>query len=108
MDLPTHALRTDRPKAGSKLPAANSRSASTECHGASGNLFSAGVLSVVCGFSSKLDVKKMAGEEKDCAKDVKLRNHFVSNRFFLILVKSEGKNAIKLEKLKDCVEKHEN
>ena len=79
-----------------------------EGRGASGNLFSAGVLSVVCGFSSKLDVKKMAGEEKDCAKDVKLRNHLVSNRFFLILVKSEGKNAIKLEKLKDCVEKHEN
>jgi hypothetical protein len=51
--------------------------------------------------------KKMAGEEKDCAEDVKLRNHFVSNRFFLILIKSEGKNAIKLEKLKDCVEKHE-
>ena len=68
-----------RTRSGSKLPAANSRSGSTEGQGASGNLFSAGVLSVVCGFSSKLDVKKMAGEEKDCAKDVKLRNHFVSN-----------------------------
>ena len=42
----------------SKLPAANSRFGSTEGQGASGNLFSAGVLSVVCGFSLKLDAKK--------------------------------------------------
>ena len=43
----------------------------------------------------------MVAEEKDCAKDVKLRNHFVSNRFFVILVKSEEKDAIKLEKLEN-------
>ena len=42
----------------SKLPAANSCSGSTEGHGANGNLFSMGVLSVVCGFSLKLDAKK--------------------------------------------------
>ena len=42
----------------SKLPAANSRSGSTEGHGANGNLFSMGVLSAVCGFSLKLDAKK--------------------------------------------------
>ena len=42
----------------SKLPAANSRSGSTEGHGANGNLFLMGVLSVVCGFSLKLDAKK--------------------------------------------------
>ena len=42
----------------SKLPAANSGSGSTEGHGANGNLFSMGVLSVVCGFSLKLDAKK--------------------------------------------------
>ena len=48
----------------SKLPAANSRSGSTEGHGASGNLFSTGVLSVVCGFSSKLDVKKHGSRRK--------------------------------------------
>ena len=47
-----------RTRSGSKLPAANSRSGSTEGHGASGNLFSTGVLSVVCGFSLKLDAKK--------------------------------------------------
>ena len=86
-------------KGPSKLPAANSRSGSTEGHGASGNLFSTGVLSVVCGFSSKLDVKNMVVEEKYCEKDVKLRNHFVSNRFFVILVKNERKDRIKLEKL---------
>ena len=47
-----------RTRSGSKLPAANSRSGSTEGHGANGNLFSMGVLSVVCGFSLKLDAKK--------------------------------------------------
>ena len=73
--------RKEKFRVPSKLPAANSRSGSTEGHGANGNLFAAGVLSVVCGFSSKLDVKIMVAEEKDCAKDVKLRNHFVSNRF---------------------------
>ena len=41
--------------------------------------------------------KNMAGEETNCEKDVKLRNHFVSNRFYVILVKSDGKNAMKLE-----------
>ena len=45
-------------KGPSKLPAANSRSGSTEGHGANGNLFATGVLSVVCGFASKLNVKK--------------------------------------------------
>ena len=53
-----------RTRSGSKLPAANSRSGSTEGHGASGNLFSTGVLSVVCGFSSKLDVKKHGSRRK--------------------------------------------
>ena len=48
----------------SKLPAANSRSGSTEGHGANGNLFSMGVLSVVCGFSLKLDAKKTWQEKK--------------------------------------------
>ena len=47
-----------RTRSGSKLPAANPRSGSTEGHGANGNLFSMGVLSVVCGFSLKLDAKK--------------------------------------------------
>jgi len=41
--------------------------------------------------------KNMAGEETNCEKDVKLRNHFVSNRFYVILVKSDRKNAMKLE-----------
>ena len=50
----------------------------------------------------------MVVEENDGGKDVNLRNHFVLNRFFVIVVKSEGEDAIKLEKLKDCVEKHEN
>ena len=45
-------------KGPSKLPAANSRSGSTEGHGANGYLFSMGVLSVVCRFSLKLDAKK--------------------------------------------------
>ena len=44
--------------------------------------------------------RNMAGEETNCAKDAKLRNHFVSNRFYVILVKSDGKNAMKLENLK--------
>ena len=81
----------------SKLPAANSRSGSTEGHGANGNLFSMGVLSVVCGFSLKLYAKKHGRRETNCDKDFKLRNHFVSNRFYVILVKSDGKNAMKLE-----------
>ena len=55
----------------------------------------------MCGFSSKLDVKKMVGEEINCEKNVKLRNHFVSNLFFGILVKSEGKDAMKLENLEN-------
>ena len=42
----------------------------------------------------------MAGEETNCEKDVKLRNHFVSNRFYVILVKSDGKNMMKLENWK--------
>ena len=58
-------------------------------------------MSVVCGFSSKLDAKKMAGGEINCEKDLKLRNHFVPNSFFGILVKSKGKDAMKLEKLEN-------
>ena len=50
----------------------------------------------------------MTGEETICEKDVKLRNHFVSNRFFVILEKNEGKDAMKLEKLKKSVKKREN
>ena len=42
----------------SKLPAANSRSGSTEGHGANGNLCATGVLLAVCRFFSKLAVKK--------------------------------------------------
>ena len=53
-----------RTRSGSKLPAANSRSGSTEGHGANGYLFSMGVLSVVCGFSPKLDVKKHGSRRK--------------------------------------------
>ena len=45
--------------------------------------------------------KNMAGEETNCEKDVKLRNHFVSNRFYVILVKSDGKNEMKLENNKN-------
>jgi hypothetical protein len=41
--------------------------------------------------------KNMAGEETNFEKDVKLRNHFVANRFYVILVKSDGTNAMKLE-----------
>jgi hypothetical protein len=47
-----------RTRSVSKWPAENSRSGSTEGHGANGDLFSMGVLSVVCGFSLKLDAKK--------------------------------------------------
>ena len=50
----------------------------------------------------------MAGEETNCEKDVKLRNHFVSNRFYVILVKSDGGDAMKLEKLKIIIKKLEN
>ena len=41
----------------------------------------------------------MVVEENDGGKDVNLRNYCVSNRFFVILVESEGKDAIKLEQL---------
>ena len=37
--------------------------------------FSTGVFSVVCGFSSKLVVKKRVMEEIDGEKDIKFRNH---------------------------------
>ena len=44
--------------------------------------------------------KNMAGEKTNCEKDVKLRNHFVSNRFYVVLVRSDGKNAMKFENYK--------
>ena len=47
----------------------------------------------MCGFSSKLDVKKWQEE-----KDLKLSNYFVSKGFFVILVKTEGNDAMKIEK----------
>ena len=62
----------------SKLPAANSRSGSTEGHGANGNLFSTGVLSVVCGFSSKLDVKKHGSRRKRWWEGCKFKKPFRS------------------------------
>ena len=65
-------VENGRPEAPSKLPAANSRSGSTEGYGANGNLLSTGVLSVVCGFSSKLDVKKWQ-EEKSIVRKIKKR-----------------------------------
>ena len=51
----------------------------------------------------ELDVKKkIAKAENKCEKDVKLRNHFVSNRFFVILVKNERKeDPMKFEKLEN-------
>ena len=85
-----------------KLPAANSRYGSTEGQCASGNLFSTGVCSRSCaGFLWNWMRKNMAGEETNCEKDVKLRNHFVSNRFYVILVKSDGKMRwnLKIRKL---------
>ena len=63
----------------SKLPAANSRSGSTEGHGASGDLFAMrGAVGRVRVFF-EVGCEKMAGEEINCEKDVKLRKHFVSN-----------------------------
>ena len=58
------------------VPAANSRSGSTEGHGASGHLFATGVLSVVCGFSSKLDVKKHGSRRKRWREGCKIEKPF--------------------------------
>ena len=56
----------------------------------------------MCGFFFELDAKKIAKAENKCEKDVKLRNHFVSNRFFVILVKNERKeDPMKFEKLEN-------
>ena len=71
----------------SKLPAANSRSGSTEGHGASGNLLSTGVLSVMCGFSSKVDVKKHGSRRKRWWEGCKFEKVF---RFQLIF-RNSGK-----------------
>ena len=51
--------------------------------------------------------KNMAGEETNYEKYVKMRNHFVSNRFFVIFVKHEGKDAMKIKQFENCVKKHE-
>ena len=63
----------------SKLPAANSRSGSTEGHGASGDLFAMrGAVGRVRVFF-EVGCEKMAGGEINCEKDLKLRTHFVTN-----------------------------
>ena len=61
---------------GSKLPAANSRSGSTEGHGASGNLCATGVLLAVCGFSPNLVVKKRGNGRKRWRKGPKIQKSF--------------------------------
>jgi hypothetical protein len=52
--------------------------------------------------------KKHDRRETNCEKDVKFRNHFVFNRFFIILVKSEAKDPMNLDKLEKWTEKLEN
>ena len=65
------------PEGGSKLPAANSRSGSTEGHGASGDLFAMrGAVGRVRVFF-EVGCEKMAGGEINCEKDFKLRNHIL-------------------------------
>ena len=59
-----------------KLLAANSRSGSTEGHGASGNLCATGVLLAVCGFSSKLAVKKRGSGRKGLCERCKIEKSF--------------------------------
>ena len=67
-----------RIRSGSKLPAANSRSGSTEGQGASGNLLAWEVRAVMCGFSENSGRKKFDDE-----KDPPLRNHISLNSNFV-------------------------
>ena len=60
-------------------------------HGANGNLFLTVVLSVVCAFSSKLDVKKHGSSKNDAEKNVKSRIHFGFDRLVHKIWKNEEK-----------------